>query len=101
MRTNFYLRLFITGFIVFLFQFNLFSQEENASCKVLLSEISEVYNGNCKDGFAHGKGIARGIDIYQGRFKKGLPHGTGKYIWKDGSYYEGSWKNGKKSGSGA
>ncbi len=31
-------------------------------CKVLLTEIAGTYVGKCKDGFAHGKGTATGID---------------------------------------
>ena len=38
--------------------------------------------------------------MYEGRFKKGLPNRKEKYIWQDGSYYDGSWKDGKKNGSG-
>lgn len=87
--------------IVFAFFINYsFSQKDENKCKVLLQEISASYDGGCKDGLAHGKGIAKGVDEYKGRFKKGLPHGAGKYIWKDGSYYEGNWKEGKKSGKG-
>ncbi|MBN1500261.1 MAG: hypothetical protein JW982_08900 [Spirochaetes bacterium] len=27
-------------------------------------------------------------------------NGTGKYTWKNGSYYTGEWKDGKRSGNG-
>mmetsp|Transcript_19622 Transcript_19622/g.14338 ORF Transcript_19622/g.14338 Transcript_19622/m.14338 type:complete len:85 (+) Transcript_19622:293-547(+) len=30
----------------------------------------------------------------------GRPHGLGKCIWPDGSFYEGEWKEGKKDGFG-
>ncbi|MCK5169690.1 MAG: hypothetical protein KAQ75_07415, partial [Bacteroidales bacterium] len=88
---------FISSFFIINYSF---SQNNEDQCKVLLQEISETYIGDSKDGFAHGKGVAKGIDLYKGRFKNGLPHGTGKYIWEDGSYYEGNWRNGKKSGKG-
>lgn len=74
--------------------------QENQSCKVLVAEISEKYEGGCKNGLAHGKGKASGVDIYEGRFKKGLPHGKGKYTWSNGNYYDGSWKAGKRDGKG-
>ena len=88
---------FISSFFIINYSF---SQNNEDQCKVLLQEISETYIGDCKDGLAHGKGVAKGVDSYEGRFKNGLPHGTGKYIWKDGSYYEGNWRNGKKNGKG-
>ncbi|HKL07951.1 MAG TPA: hypothetical protein VJ896_04200 [Bacteroidales bacterium] len=77
-----------------------FSQDNNNSCKVLLESISGEYSGECKKGLAHGKGVAKGEDVYEGRFKKGFPHGLGKYTWSDGNYYEGRWKNGEKHGKG-
>ncbi|XP_077224341.1 phosphatidylinositol 4-phosphate 5-kinase 1-like [Tasmannia lanceolata] len=39
-------------------------------------------------------------DLYTGTFTGTLPHGTGKYLWKDGCMYEGSWRRGKASGKG-
>jgi len=75
-----------------------YSQESD--CKVLKPEISESYSGGCKNGLADGKGVARGIDYYEGQFDKGLPAGKGTYKWADGTYYEGHWVNGKREGSG-
>ncbi|XP_010544414.1 PREDICTED: phosphatidylinositol 4-phosphate 5-kinase 1-like [Tarenaya hassleriana] len=39
-------------------------------------------------------------DLYAGGFSGGVPHGSGKYLWKDGCMYEGEWKRGKASGKG-
>jgi len=77
---------------------HLFAQQ--TGCKVLLPSISGTYTGECKKGLAHGKGIARGFDLYEGSFFKGLPEGEGKYKWANGSYYEGEWKNGMRHGQG-
>ncbi|OFX84321.1 MAG: hypothetical protein A2W99_00960 [Bacteroidetes bacterium GWF2_33_16] len=74
--------------------------QESNECKVLLESISGSYNGDCKNGLAHGKGIAQGIDKYEGKFKEGFPNGNGKYFWANGDYYEGNWKAGKKNGRG-
>jgi hypothetical protein len=70
------------------------------NCKVLLPEISETYVGKCKKGLAHGKGIASGIDTYQGRFYKGYPNGIGTYTWVSGDEYIGNWVFGKRDGEG-
>lgn len=39
-------------------------------------------------------------DLYIGNFSGSSPHGSGKYLWKDGCMYEGEWKRGKASGKG-
>lgn len=69
-------------------------------CRVLKGEISLIYKGECKNGLAHGKGEASGIDNYSGEFRKGLPHGEGIYTWATGEIYEGSWKMGMRHGYG-
>ena len=69
-------------------------------CEVLKESISETYEGDCKKGKAHGKGTAKGEDSYTGEFRKGLPHGFGKYTWGDGKVYEGDFKNGSMEGEG-
>jgi len=69
-------------------------------CEVKLLSISGSYTGDCKNGLAHGKGIAQGIDRYEGEFFKGLPDGKGIYKWARGAYYEGEWKNGMQNGHG-
>ena len=70
-------------------------------CKVLLPSISKSYEGKCKKGFAHGRGIAKGRDTYEGAFKQGLPDGKGTYTWSTGERYVGEWKEGLRDGIGA
>lgn len=74
-----------------------FSQQ---SCEVLMPQISGQYIGKCKKGLAHGKGLALGIDRFEGTFKSGYPDGRGVYTWSDGSVYDGEWKKGKRNGEG-
>ncbi len=69
-------------------------------CKVTPDSLQGAYNGSCKDGFANGKGAATGVDSYTGQFKDGFPDGTGKYSWKNGSWYYGDWKKGVYEGKG-
>lgn len=69
-------------------------------CAVLMESISERYTGICKQGLADGAGEAWGRDHYLGDFKKGLPHGKGKYEYADSSVYEGMWSKGLRHGSG-
>lgn len=87
-------------FLFALLPFYLISQDKGKSCKVLVKNLQEIYEGKCKKGLAHGQGIAVGIDRYKGKFIKGFPHGKGTYIWQNGNYYIGSWYNGKRSGKG-
>jgi len=37
------------------------------ACKVLTPEIAEKHTGKCKNGFAHGNGIAEGKNRYEER----------------------------------
>lgn len=72
----------------------------NDDCKVLLPNLSGSYEGDCRNGMAHGNGKATGIDTYEGKFKKGLPDGNGTYIWENGDTYIGEWKKGLQNGLG-
>lgn len=69
-------------------------------CRVLVPEIDSIYNGKCKNGFAHGKGAAFGEDTYTGKFSKGWPSGKGTYTWANGDMYTGDWIEGKRNGEG-
>jgi hypothetical protein len=73
---------------------------QNNDCKVNVSGLAGSYTGGCKNGLAHGKGIAQGTDHYEGQFNKGLPDGKGTYRWASGVFYEGEWKNGLREGQG-
>ena len=39
-------------------------------------------------------------DVYEGEWKNGYMHGKGTYIWCDGDRYEGDFKDGYRSGKG-
>lgn len=99
------MKTYTPGYSVFLltvfalFLTPLFGQEEG-TCKVLLSGIDQTYEGTCKNGLAHGKGTATGVDTYEGTFKKGMPDGFGKYTWANGDTYTGEWKQGQRHGRG-
>lgn len=94
MKTYNIIYLLILGFLV------LQPLKGQSDCKVLKSEISIEYKGDCKDGFAHGEGEAFGIDHYIGHFKKGYPDGVGTFSWSTGEVYKGQWKRGMRHGKG-
>ncbi|WP_339753479.1 hypothetical protein [uncultured Winogradskyella sp.] len=85
---------------MFLMIYGITFGQKKESCKVLLTEISDSYKGDCKDGLADGKGRAKGIDVYKGKFKNGLPDGKGKYEYENGNVFTGKFKNGLKHGEG-
>lgn len=80
-----------------IFNFNSFSQ---SGCKVELEKISKTYTGACVNGKAEGLGKAEGEESFEGMFKGGYPDGKGMYIYKDGSYFIGIFKKGKREGAG-
>jgi hypothetical protein len=69
-------------------------------CIVVKNALKGKYEGGCSNGMANGKGIATGIDSFKGNFKNGYPDGLGKYIWKNGDWYDGHWKEGEFDGQG-
>ena len=61
------------------------------------------YEGEWKDRLRHGKGTYKyggtyndgeNRDVYKGEWKDNSRHGKGKLIYKDGSFYEGTWEDG-------
>lgn len=70
------------------------------SCVVIPPNLQGNYNGECKNGYAHGYGDAKGIDMYSGTFKKGYPDGSGVYTWSHGGVYNGNMKWGLRHGVG-
>ena len=68
--------------------------------KVLSPNLAGSYSGSCKDGLAHGEGVAKGPHEYSGIFANGKPHGKGAYAWQNGDKYEGDWLDGKMHGKG-
>lgn len=90
-------KYFLSGTIAILvFSGNLHSME----CRVKDTSISPAYSGDCKDGWAHGTGSARGRDTYRGEFLNGQKHGRGAYIWANGEQYTGDWVNDQATGKG-
>ena len=67
-----------------------------SNCKVNDVDINKEYRGECRNGLAHGKGRAKGRDVYLGEFKDGNAHGQGTYTWATGNSYEGTWVNGER-----
>ena len=48
-----------------------------------------------------GKETWKDGSIYEGQYRQGHKHGQGVYVWSDGSTYEGEWFNNKIHGQGA
>ena len=70
------------------------------NCKVLVPTLQGQYTGKCKKGLAHGKGVAVGLERFEGQFSQGLPNGTGIWTYTNGSFFTGQFKNGKREGKG-
>ena len=79
---------------------NLCAQGSTQTCKVESTNLIGSYQGECKNGFAHGKGEAKGRHRYVGLFRYGLPNGKGTYYGDAGVYYEGNFQDGLKEGKG-
>jgi hypothetical protein len=79
---------------------NLFAQDSAQTCKVEPKDLMGTYSGECKNGWAHGKGEAKGNHRYNGNFKSGLPHGEGIYYYSDSVYHKGKFQDGVKEGKG-
>lgn len=75
------------------------AEAQNTKCQVRDQDIAAVYKGACKEGLAHGKGLAKGKDVFEGEFFEGDKL-KGKYTWANGLTYDGEWKNDKQHGVG-
>lgn len=81
------------------------------SCQIQDPYYSEgetiQWTGECKDGKAHGKGMAvrysagEKISTYEGEYKNGVRNGRGRLILKSGTIKEGSFVNGQLTGEGS
>ncbi|MEO8008095.1 MAG: hypothetical protein ABI728_06190, partial [Betaproteobacteria bacterium] len=87
------------SFAFFLFAFPLHFAMA-AECKVVDPELQGHYEGGCKNGLAHGHGVARGTAQYEGDFRKGLKHGKGLKTWSWGDRYEGGFVEDRRQGRG-
>ncbi|GFP84359.1 phosphatidylinositol 4-phosphate 5-kinase 1 [Phtheirospermum japonicum] len=71
--------------------------KSQATCRrVTPTSISDINGANNNITEKH---LPNG-DLYIGTFSSNAPHGSGKYLWRDGCMYEGDWKKGKASGRG-
>lgn len=69
-------------------------------CRVLDPELQGSYSGPCREGLAHGQGVAQGHARYEGGFEAGAKHGRGVKSWPNGDRYEGEFFEDHKHGSG-
>ena len=79
---------------------SLYAQDSAQSCKVESKNLAGTYTGECKNGFANGKGEASGFQHYIGSFKRGLPDGKGVYNYSDTVFYSGKFQDGIREGKG-
>ena len=71
-----------------------------ADCKVADPDLQGFYAGGCKNGLAHGDGVAKGTAEYRGEFRKGMKDGKGVKTWPWGERYEGGFAEDRRSGKG-
>lgn len=95
------MKFFVTILMMLPFLFLTHYTYSQENCKVLMPEIDSIYTGKCKNGLAHGRGIAIGKDTYDGKFKKGWPDGDGIYTWSTGETFVGTFLDGVKDGEGS
>ncbi|KAL3641780.1 Phosphatidylinositol 4-phosphate 5-kinase 2 [Castilleja foliolosa] len=73
--------------------------KSQATCRrVTPTSVSETNGANNNKNITE-KHLPNG-DLYIGTFSSNAPHGSGKYLWRDGCMYEGDWKKGKATGRG-
>lgn len=65
------------------------------------------WDGPCKNGYAEGSGALQWsvdgaeTERYEGAMAAGQPHGKGIYLYRDGSRYQGEFRDGLRHGRGA
>lgn len=65
--------------------------------KITYPKADPCISGNCKNG----KGKKQyTTSVYEGQFKDGKAHGKGKEVWDNGNTYEGNYVNDLKEGKG-
>ena len=99
MKYNYYTIINIAAIII-MSSINLYAQDSSKLCQVEMDNLIGTYSGECKNGYANGKGEAKGIDRYAGLFRNGLPNGIGTYYYSDKIYYTGNFQDGVKEGKG-
>lgn len=88
-----------------------FIKDHKSNCKIWLDEVtpadSLIWNGNCKNNFASGKGFlqwyqnAKLAATYNGEMKQGKFDGKGKFEIIGYASFEGTFINGALNGKGA
>ncbi len=69
----------------------------SASISLKYPKPDPCISGNCKNG----KGKKQyTTSVYEGQFKDGKAHGKGKEVWDNGNTYEGNYVNDLKEGKG-
>ena len=81
----------------------MFSRSRKPKTYLLLhGDVEWKYQGGWRKGYPHGTGKATSPlgECYDGEWCDGVRHGKGKYTWSDGNYYDGQWCNGDFQGRG-
>lgn len=71
-----------------------------AHCQVRDPDLRGSYRGDCRDGWAHGRGEAQGQASYTGEFRDGYMHGWGRWRQANGDQYVGHFADGLPHGGG-
>ncbi|WP_167086002.1 MORN repeat-containing protein [Massilia frigida] len=79
------------------------------TCKLGYPPVDNIkirWQGPCKDGYAHGKGIVEARKdgevsmLYEGMVERGMPNGRGYITLSSGTEYSGEFRNGLAHGKG-
>jgi len=77
-----------------------FPQIPHIGCYVADPRLRGAYKGECRNNKANGRGLAKGIDTYNGNFINGVVNGQGTYVWPNGDRFLGEFKDGNVNGRG-